>query len=77
MIERTKSYNKVLLKPDELTVLFCDKTGVGKSSTLNSLFELNWATDHAVACTKEPQFTYLESSYYKGFSYKQVRVVEM
>jgi predicted GTPase len=36
------------------TVLFMGKTGVGKSSTLNSLFKLNSETDHSVACTKKP-----------------------
>jgi len=51
-----------LLKSDELTVLFFGKTGVGKSSTLNALFGLNWATDDAVACTKEPQLAYLDHS---------------
>ncbi len=66
-----------LLKPDELTVLFFGKTGVGKSTTLNSLFGLNWATDNAVACTKEPQIAYLEPSHYTGFPYGQVRVVDL
>ncbi len=66
-----------LLKPDELTVLFFGKTGVGKSSTLNSLFGLNWATDNAVACTKEPQIAYLDHFHYTGFPYQQVRVVDM
>lgn len=77
MIERINSHKTVLVKPDELTVLFFGKTGVGKSSTLNTLFGLNWATDHAVACTKEPQFSYLDSSYYKSFPYKRVRVVDI
>ena len=62
-----------------LTVLFFGKTGVGKSSTLNKLFGLNWATDDAVACTKEPQWTYLDSSQYKHSisPYERVRVVDM
>jgi len=66
-----------LLKIDQLTVLFFGKTGVGKSSTLNALFGLNWATDNAVACTKEPQIAYLDSFHYAGFPYQQVRVVDM
>ena len=66
-----------MTKLDDLTVLFFGKTGVGKSSTLNSLFGLNWATDNAVACTKEPQIASLERSHYKGFPYQQVRVVDM
>jgi predicted GTPase len=65
---------------DVLTILFFGKTGVGKSSTLNQLFELNWATDDAVACTKEPQYTYLDFSHYKNYDLplnKKVRVVDM
>lgn len=62
-----------------LTVLFFGKCGVGKSSTLNKLFGLNWATDNAVACTKEPQYALLDSSHFDDFgvSYKQLRVVDM
>lgn len=64
---------------DTLTVLFFGKTGVGKTSTLNKLFELNWATDDAVACTKEPQFALFDSSYFGDLNipYKQIRVVDM
>ena len=65
--------------PDVLTILFFGKTGVGKSSTLNELFGLNWATDDAVACTKEPQCTYLDFSHYESHNlpYNKVRVVDM
>ena len=63
-------------KKDKLTVLFFGKTGVGKSSTLNALFGLNWATDNAVACTKKPQFADLDAPY-PGFSYQEVRVVDL
>lgn len=62
---------------NELTVLFFGKTGAGKSSTLNALFGLNWATDDAIACTKEPQFTYLDTSQYPDLPYEQVRVVDL
>ena len=67
----------VRVKNDTLTVLFFGKTGVGKSSTLNVLFGLNWATDHAVACTKKPHIAYIDASHYSGFPYKQVRVVDL
>ena len=62
-----------------LTVLFFGKTGVGKSSTLNKLFGLNLATDDAIACTKEPQWTYVELSESDDnlISYKKIRVVDM
>ncbi|MCT7960961.1 dynamin family protein [Laspinema sp. D1] len=43
------------LEKDRLTVVFFGKTGVGKSSTLNALFGLDWDTDHAISCTKKPQ----------------------
>ncbi len=66
-----------MLKSDELTVLFFGKTGVGKSSTLNALFGLNWATDDAVACTKEPQLAYLDRSQYPDSPYEKVRLVDM
>ena len=64
-------------KKDKLTVLFFGKTGVGKSSTLNALFGLHWATDNAVACTKKPQFVDLDTSHYANFPYQQVRVVDL
>lgn len=44
------------LEKDRLTVVFFGQPGVGKSSTLNALFGLNWDTDPAIACTKKPQF---------------------
>jgi uncharacterized protein len=63
----------------ELTMLFFGKTGVGKSSTLNALFGLNWATDDAVACTKEPQSAYLNPGQYEGLNlpYQKIQVVDM
>ncbi len=64
-------------KKDKLTVVFFGKTGVGKSSTLNALFGLNWATDNAVACTKKPQFFDLNTSNYAEFPYQQIRVVDL
>lgn len=64
---------------ENLTILFFGKTGVGKSSTLNKLFNLNWATDDSVACTKEPQFSYLDQLHWSNLDvpYKKVRVVDM
>lgn len=67
------------LASSELTLLVLGKTGVGKSNTLNKLFGLNWPTDDAVACTKEPQWIYLDKSQYSclNLPYKRVRVVDM
>lgn len=53
MIERINSYKIVLVKLDELIVLFFGKMGVGKSSILNILFGLNWVIDYVVVCIKE------------------------
>ena len=65
------------VKNDRLTVVFFGKTGVGKSSTLNAVFGLNWATDNAVACTKKPQFANLDIFDYLDFPDQQVRVVDL
>ncbi|MEA5500017.1 GTPase [Limnoraphis robusta Tam1] len=75
----TKIIGKYLdrLRRDRLTVLFFGKTGVGKSSTLNALFGVNWATDDAVACTKKPQFVDLDASQYGNFPYQQIRIVDL
>ncbi len=64
---------------DILTILFFGKTGVGKSSTINRLFGLDWATDNAIACTKEPQTAILDSVElnYSNIPYKQIRIVDM
>ncbi|MFZ1025815.1 MAG: GTPase [Limnoraphis robusta] len=75
----TKIIGKYLdrLRRDRLTVLFFGKTGVGKSSTLNALFGVNWATDDAVACTKKPQFVDLDASQYGYFPYQKIRIVDL
>jgi uncharacterized protein len=63
----------------ETTILFFGKTGVGKSSTLNKLFDLNLATDNSIACTKSPQNTYLEKHQWENLesSNQRVQVVDM
>lgn len=38
------------------TTVFFGKTGAGKTSLLNCLFKLNWATDDSVSCTTELNF---------------------
>lgn len=38
-------------------ISFFGKTGTGKSSTLNALFDLNLETDNVKACTKELNFS--------------------
>lgn len=38
------------------TTVFLGKTGTGKTSLINCLFNLNWAIDEAVSCTRELAF---------------------
>lgn len=47
MIENFKSEN---------IIVFFGKAGVGKSSTINTLFDFNFETNNVVACTKELNF---------------------
>ena len=42
------------------TIVFFGKCGVGKSSTLNKLFDLRLDTDHSIPCTKAPCVTRIE-----------------
>lgn len=64
-------------KKNKSVILFFGKTGVGKSSTINALFDLNCKIDHAVACTKKPQFRDIKLSKYKGCVSQQIRVVDL
>ncbi|MDB9495998.1 50S ribosome-binding GTPase [Spirulina major CS-329] len=80
--EKLKCLNKVfkylpIPRRNTLTVVFFGKTGVGKSSTLNALFELNWPVDNAVACTRKPQFTDFKPSDHLDVSYQNIRVVDL
>lgn len=63
----------LFLKPH--TIVFLGKTGVGKTTTINHLFDLDWNTDNVVACTKKPQVAniYIVNNDYK---YK-IRVVDL
>lgn len=57
-------------------VLVFGKTGVGKTTTLNILFGLQWRTDHAVACTDKPKARLLTYQQYPTLL-KPVRVVDL
>lgn len=59
------------------TVLFFGKTGAGKSSTLNAMFNFNLDVGAAVAVTKMPNPTCLTSPNYDLFHHKQIQVVDM
>jgi len=50
------------MKETPKKILFFGKTGVGKSTTANILFNLNFMTDDSVACTKTPQLEYDENN---------------
>lgn len=58
------------------TVVSFGKTGVGKTSTLNSLYGLNWTTDHAIACTKKPQRAKLKIQD-SDCPYKTLQVIDL
>lgn len=60
-----------------LTIVFFGKTGVGKSSTLNRLFGLNFKTDNSVACTKRPQIVDLARAEHPDLPHERVRVVDL
>jgi len=51
-----KNRLNLLYRPtaSDRTVVFLGKRGVGKSSTVNRLFALSFATDPAVECTRKP-----------------------
>ncbi len=59
------------------TVVFFGKTGAGKSSTLNKMFNLKLATDAAVACTKIPEPIIISQIAHNNAFFEQVRVVDM
>lgn len=61
--------SSVFKKRDLYTIVFIGKTGVGKSSTLNILFDLNFKTDPAIACTMKPQYASIK---YEQHKYKLV-----
>lgn len=63
-------------EPPQYCVLFFGKCGVGKSSTINALFGLAAATDHAVACTKFPTFFDI-STPLLGRTHSLLRVIDM
>lgn len=57
-------------------LLVFGKTGVGKTTTLNKLFELQWRTDHAVACTDKPTVRLLTHQNCPGLL-KPLQVVDL
>jgi predicted GTPase len=66
-----------VMTDDLFTVLFFGKTGAGKSSTLNALFNFNLSVGHAEACTKVPSVQCLAKSQLDLFQHEQIRVIDM
>ncbi|HQF79103.1 MAG TPA: 50S ribosome-binding GTPase [Spirochaetota bacterium] len=62
---------------NEITVTFFGKTGVGKSTTLNMLFNLNNKVNDTTSCTKKPKKTSINSFHFSGLNYKKVNVVDL
>lgn len=55
--------NDTTFDEKEPTVVIAGKRGCGKSSTLNSLWNLDLPTNKAVACTKYPMVLHIEDEY--------------
>lgn len=58
-----------------MTISVFGKRGVGKSSTLNTLFGLNFTTDSAEACTKEASLKLIPDS--EKYHYEILEVVDL
>ena len=59
------------------TIVFGGKTGVGKSSTQRVLWNLDWPSDDAVACTIYPQAAFISNTEFSYLLHDKVRVVDM
>jgi len=60
---------------EKLTIAVFGKRGVGKSSTLNTLFDLNLKIDAAKACTKVSDIKYLSNP--NMFKYKTLEIIDL
>ena len=63
---RQEILKEVNVKPPTIGVI--GVSGVGKSSTLNSLFKTNLATSDTVACTKEFRSESLKLEFQQGYA---------
>lgn len=73
---KTKSITDYSSVSSTRTTVFFGKTGAGKTSLLNCLFNLNWETDDAISCTNK-----LTSQTYSPFELSptqktQLRIVD-
>lgn len=57
------SMNNYIFNPSIPTVVLSGKTGCGKTSTINSLWNLNLATERVVSCTKFPAVMHIEDDF--------------
>lgn len=66
-----------ILEREIFTVVFFGKTGAGKSSTLNKMFNLELNTDAAIACTKMPEPIVISRSIREDLPLEEICVVDM
>ncbi len=57
------SMNNFMFDPDIPTVVLSGKTGCGKTSTINALWNLELATGRVVSCTKFPAVMHIEDNF--------------
>ncbi|WP_421795399.1 GTPase [Haliscomenobacter sp.] len=63
------------MRDNKITISVFGKRGVGKSSTLNTLFNLNFDTDAAIACTVESSSKIIQNTF--GGNFEELEIVDL
>lgn len=63
------------MRDKKMTISVFGKRGVGKSSTLNTLFNLDFSTDAAVACTVESSSKIIQNTFNDNF--EAIEVIDL